>query len=167
MPLNRVVVTGIGIISPLGLTVAETWQGLVAGRSGVGPITHFDASRMGNRIAAEVRGFDPVAYMDRKEARRTDRYAQFAVAASLQAAEGAGLKVDSSNAYDIGVIIDWVIFRPAWWMIPRPLLHPVRPDRLNRPPRCRIEGCPRGPSRYVYCICDRSGRTPLPAPAFS
>ncbi|MFQ5825797.1 MAG: beta-ketoacyl-ACP synthase II [Dehalococcoidia bacterium] len=103
--MHRVVVTGIGIISPLGLDVSQTWQGLVEGRSGVDRITQFDSTPLETHIAAEVKGFDPTAYMDRKEARRMDRYAQFAVAASLQATEQAGLKVDASNADDIGVII--------------------------------------------------------------
>jgi 3-oxoacyl-[acyl-carrier-protein] synthase II len=103
--LHRVVVTGIGIISPLGLDISQTWQGLVEGRSGVDRITQFDSTPLETHIAAEVKDFDPTAYMDRKEARRMDRYAQFAVAASLQAAEQAGLKVDASNADDIGVII--------------------------------------------------------------
>ncbi len=72
--MNRVVVTGIGIISPLGLSAQETWQGLIEGRSGVGPITLFDASNFPAHFAAEVKGFDPNSYMDRKEARRMDRF---------------------------------------------------------------------------------------------
>ncbi len=102
---NRVVVTGIGAISPLGLDVPSMWQALVRGESGVDYITHFDPEPFETKIAAEVKGFDPLDYVDRKEARRMDRFVQFAVAASLQAIEHAQLKIDESNANDIGVII--------------------------------------------------------------
>jgi len=102
---QRVVVTGIGIVSPLGLTAAETWEAIVAGRSGIGPITAFDTSGMEAKVAAEVKGFDPTLYMDKKEARRTDRFIQFAVAAAKEALAHAGLAIDDENADDIGVII--------------------------------------------------------------
>ena len=102
---NRVVVTGMGVISPLGLDVPSTWQALVAGRSGIDYITLFDASDFDVKIAAEVKGFDPLQYIDRKQARHTDRFTQFAIAASLEATESARLKIDSSNGYEIGVII--------------------------------------------------------------
>ncbi len=103
--MTRVVVTGMGIVSPLGLDATRTWEGLVAGRSGVGYITRFDPHMLETHFGAEVVDFDPEAYIDRKEARRMDRYAQFAVAAAIQAVEHAGLRIDDSNAYDIGVII--------------------------------------------------------------
>ncbi|MGB8698316.1 MAG: beta-ketoacyl-ACP synthase II [Thermosynechococcaceae cyanobacterium] len=103
--LNRVVVTGLGAITPLGNTVADYWEGLLAGRSGIGPITRFDASRHDCRIAGEVKGFDPVDYMDRKEAKRMDRFAQFAVAASQQALADAALTIDETNATQIGTLI--------------------------------------------------------------
>lgn len=102
---NRVVVTGMGIISPLGLDMSSTWQGLTAGRSGVDFITLFDASGFEVRIAAEVKEFDPLQYIDRKRARHMDRFTQFAVAASLEAVESARLRIDSSNGYEVGVII--------------------------------------------------------------
>ena len=102
---NRVVVTGIGIVSPLGVDVPTTWQGLIAGKSGVDYITLFDASDFDVKIAAEVKGFDPLQYIDRKKARHTDRFTQFAIAASVEATERAWLKIDSSNGYEIGVII--------------------------------------------------------------
>jgi len=101
----RVVVTGLGVISPVGLDVPAMWQNLVAGRSGIGPITHFDASDWAVRIAGEVRGFDPVDYMSAKEARRMDRFAQFAVAATQQAVAQARLKVDQAIADQVGVIV--------------------------------------------------------------
>lgn len=102
---KRVVVTGVGVISPLGLDVPSTWQGLVAGRSGVDFITLFDTTEFQVKIAAEVKGFDPLQYIDRKRARHTDRFTQFAIAASLEAVESARLRIDSSNGYEVGVII--------------------------------------------------------------
>ena len=102
---NRVVVTGMGIISPLGLDMSSTWQGLTAGRSGVDFITLFDTTEFQAKIAAEVKGFEPLQYIDRKRARHMDRFTQFAVAASLEAAESARLRIDSSNGCEVGVII--------------------------------------------------------------
>ena len=102
---NRVVVTGIGVISPLGLDVSSTWQGLVSGKSGVDYITQFDSAPFETKIAAEVKNFDPAQYIDHKEMRRMDRFVHFAVAASLQAVEQAHLEIDASNAEEIGVII--------------------------------------------------------------
>jgi len=102
---NGVVVTGMGIISPLGLDVSTTWQALITGKSGVDYITLFDASDFKVKIAAEVKGFDPLQYIDRKRAKHTDRFTQFAIAASLEAAESARLRIDSSNGYEVGVII--------------------------------------------------------------
>ncbi len=102
---RRVVVTGMGAISPLGLSVAELWQGIVAARSGVGPITLFDPTGFDTRFAAEVKGFDPTNYMDRKEARRTDRFVQFAVAATKEALRDAELEITPANRDEIGVFI--------------------------------------------------------------
>ena len=102
---NRVVVTGYGAVTPLGLNVEDTWRNLIAGVSGVGYISLFDTTDFKVRIAAEVKDFDPVAYLDPTTARRNDRFAQFALTASLQAIETAGLKVDDANRYDIGVLI--------------------------------------------------------------
>ena len=86
----RVAVTGIGLITPLGLDVPATWNALLAGESGVDRITAFDTDGFETQIAAEVKGFDPTAYMDAKEARRADRFSQFAVAASREALSCAG-----------------------------------------------------------------------------
>ncbi len=102
---RRVVVTGMGAISPLGLSVAELWQGIVTARSGVGPITLFDPAGFDTRFAAEVKGFDPTNYMDRKEARRTDRFVQFAVAATREALRDAELDITPANRDEIGVFI--------------------------------------------------------------
>jgi 3-oxoacyl-[acyl-carrier-protein] synthase II len=102
---RRVVVTGLGAITPIGNTVAEYWDGLMTGRNGIGPITLFDASRHDCRIAGEVKGFDPHDYVDRKEARRMDRFAQFAVSGAKQALADAKLVIDDLNAEQVGVLI--------------------------------------------------------------
>jgi 3-oxoacyl-[acyl-carrier-protein] synthase II len=99
------VITGIGALTPVGLSAPETWAGLLAGRSGVGPVTRFDASPFPVRIAAEVRGFDPVAVMSRKQARRTARFAQLAIGAAHEALLNAGLDVIPENRDRIGVSI--------------------------------------------------------------
>ena len=102
---HRVVVTGMGIISPLGLDVATTWDGIVNGRSGVDFITAFDPEGFDTHFAAEVKGFDPENYLDRKEARRMDRFAQFAAVAAQQACKQAGLERGAVDPYRVGVII--------------------------------------------------------------
>jgi 3-oxoacyl-[acyl-carrier-protein] synthase II len=103
---RRVVVTGLGMVSALGNDVATTWEGLVAGRSGVATITQFDPSRVDARIGGEVKDFDPSGVLDRKETRRTDRYIQFALVTSRQALDQAGLpgRFDGAEAERAGVI---------------------------------------------------------------
>ncbi len=98
-------VTGIGAFTPLGLDMASTWENLVAGKSGIGHITLFDASNMEVKIAGEVKGFDPTLYINKKDIRRMDRFAQLGVAAGLQAVKNANLTIDDSNKDDIGVFI--------------------------------------------------------------
>lgn len=102
---HRVVVTGIGIISPLGLDAVTTWNGLINGKSGVDKITLFDASTHATKIAAEVKDFDPNKYIDRKLVRRMDRFTQLAVAASQEALKDAQLVIDDSNRNDISVMV--------------------------------------------------------------
>jgi 3-oxoacyl-[acyl-carrier-protein] synthase II len=102
---NRVVITGLGTVSPLGLDVASTWEALINGKSGIDRITLFDASKHVTKFAGEVKNFDPNLYINRKEARRMDRFAQFAAVASQQAVKHANLAIDDSNRNDIGVII--------------------------------------------------------------
>ena len=102
---NRVVVTGVGVTSPLGLDAGSTWKGLLAGESGVGPITAFDAEGYGTTFAAEVKGFDPNALVGRKQARRMDRFVQLAAAATLEAVEDAGLSVSDENRNRVSVMI--------------------------------------------------------------
>ncbi|AFY78210.1 beta-ketoacyl-acyl-carrier-protein synthase II [Pleurocapsa sp. PCC 7327] len=105
MQLKRVVVTGLGAITPIGNNLTEYWEGLLSGRNGIAPITRFDASQHACRIAAEVKGFDPHDYLDRKDAKRMDRFSQLGVAASLQALADAKLTIDDLNADQVGVII--------------------------------------------------------------
>ena len=102
---KRVVVTGVGAITPIGNTPEEYWEGLANGRNGIGDITLFDASRHDCRIAAEVKNFDPHKYMDRKEAKRMDRFAQFGVSGAKQAVTDANLTINDLNAEQIGVMI--------------------------------------------------------------
>ena len=108
---DRIVITGMGTVNPLGLNVEESWASAVAGVSGVGPITLFDshAAKLQVNIAAEVKNFKPDQYMDAREARRRDRFEQFAVAAAREALKNSGLTVTESNAGRIGVIISSAI----------------------------------------------------------
>ena len=103
----RVVVTGMGVVTPLGNDVASTWDAMVAGRSGVGPITQFDPARLTTRIAAEVKDFDPSGVLDRKDQRRNDRYVQLALVAARQAMDQAGLppRLEGDLAERTGVIV--------------------------------------------------------------
>jgi len=102
---SRVAVTGLGVICPLGLNIADTWQALIKGQSGVDRITLFDAEGFETKIAGEVKGFKPTDYMSPKEARHNDRFSQMAVAASLEAVRQSGLKLDAANKDDIGIVI--------------------------------------------------------------
>ncbi len=104
MELKRVVVTGIGALTPIGNTAPEFWDALVAGKSGVGNITQFDASRCKTHFAAEVKGFDASSLFDRKEIRKYDRYAQFSVWVAKEAVQDSGLNLDTENRERIGVI---------------------------------------------------------------
>lgn len=101
---RRVVVTGIGLVTPLGIGVDETWSALIAGKSGVGEITRFDTSGYGTKIAGEVKGFRAEDHMPKKDAKRTELFIAYAIATSRMALEDSGLKVDSSNAHRIGVV---------------------------------------------------------------
>ncbi len=102
---SRVVVTGIGILCALGLDSSTTWEGLINGKSGIDYITLFDTESHATKFAGEVKGFEPTDFINRKDARRMDRFAQLAVAASRQAVEQAGLEINSSNQDSIGVVI--------------------------------------------------------------
>ncbi|HNK42000.1 MAG TPA: beta-ketoacyl synthase N-terminal-like domain-containing protein, partial [Flavobacteriales bacterium] len=104
MQLRRVVVTGLGALTPLGNTLAAYWEGLVSGRSGAAPITRFDASKFKTRFACEVKGFNPEDFMDRKEARKMDPYAQFALVCADEALKDSGLLDGVVDRDRIGVI---------------------------------------------------------------
>jgi 3-oxoacyl-[acyl-carrier-protein] synthase II len=102
---RRVVVTGIGLVTPLGIGTKQAWEAAIAGKSGIGPITRFDAKDLPCRIAGEVKGFDPGAFMDKKEARRNDLFIQFGLAATQLALQDAGLPTDSPLGERVGVIV--------------------------------------------------------------
>jgi 3-oxoacyl-[acyl-carrier-protein] synthase II len=102
---RRVVVTGLGLVTPLGVGTKETWEAAIAGKSGVGPITRFDASALPTRIAGEVKNFDAARFMDKKEARRNDLFIQFGLAATGLALEDAGLPTDKPLGERAGVIV--------------------------------------------------------------
>ena len=105
MSQRRVVVTGMGMISPLGNDLASSWDGIVNGRSGLGPITSFDASLFTTRIAGEIRDFDPALYMSPKDVKKMDAFLHYGIAASLMAMDDSGLEVNEGNAERIGAII--------------------------------------------------------------
>ncbi|GAB6183930.1 beta-ketoacyl-ACP synthase II [Thermodesulfovibrio hydrogeniphilus] len=105
MAKRRVVVTGLGAVTPLGLDVKSTWQAILEGKSGVGYITQFDTTNYPVKIAAEVKGFDPTQYIEPKEIKRMDRFIHFAIAATQMALEDSGLKITEENSERIGVVI--------------------------------------------------------------
>ena len=105
MSRRRVVVTGLGIVSPVGNDVATAWDAITNGRSGIGPITHFDASTYPTRIAGEVRDFDPAAWVPAKDVKKMDPFIHYGIAAALMAMQDAGLQIDERNATRTGVLI--------------------------------------------------------------
>ncbi|QLE00901.1 beta-ketoacyl-ACP synthase II [Galbibacter sp. BG1] len=104
MKLKRVVVTGLGALTPIGNTVDEYWNSLLNGVSGAAPVTHFDAEKFKTQFACEVKNFDPTNFIDRKEARRMDRFAQYAMVTADEALKDSGLDMDKMNKYRVGVI---------------------------------------------------------------
>src|SRR5262245_34340329 len=102
--MRRVVVTGLGAVTPVGNSAPETWENLLAGKSGVGRITLFDASEYAINIAGEVKGFSAEGIIDPKEARHMDRAVQFAVVATKEALEDAGVEITEENADDVGIV---------------------------------------------------------------
>jgi 3-oxoacyl-[acyl-carrier-protein] synthase II len=102
---RRVVVTGVGLVSPLAVGTEDTWAGIVAGRSGIGPITLFDASRHSTRFGGEVPRFDPLGWLDKKDVKKCARFIQFAVAATAMAVDQSGLRITPANATRVGVVI--------------------------------------------------------------
>ena len=105
MSKRRVVVTGLGTVSPLGNDLASTWQGILDGRSGIGPVTHFDTEGFTTKIAGEVKDFDPTQWINSKDARKMDEFIHYGVAASIMALQDAGLEITDANAERIGDFI--------------------------------------------------------------
>ena len=103
MELKRVVVTGLGAVTPLGNTPEETWESLLAGKSGAAPITHFDASLFKTQFACEVKNLNINDYIDRKEARKLDRYTQLAMISAMQGVKDSGLDLEKEDLNRIGV----------------------------------------------------------------
>jgi 3-oxoacyl-[acyl-carrier-protein] synthase II len=101
---RRVVITGLGAITPIGLNVSEFWNGLIVGKNGAAPITHFDASKFDTKFAAEVKNFNPENYFDKKSIKRLDRFSQFAIASSVEAIEDAKVNLDKINKDRAGVV---------------------------------------------------------------
>ncbi|MBF0559713.1 MAG: beta-ketoacyl-ACP synthase II [Nitrospirae bacterium] len=102
---RRVVVTGLGLVTPIGIGVEETWNAALSGKSGIGPITHFDASALPVRIAGEVKGFDAANYIEAKEIKKMDRFIHLAVAAATMAVEDSGFRITDENAERVGVVV--------------------------------------------------------------
>ena len=105
MAKRRVVITGVGMVSPVGLTVKESWENILAGKSGIAPITHFDASEFSTRFGGSVKGFEVTNYMSAKDARKMDTFIHYGIAAAKEAIEDSGLEVTEENAERIGVAI--------------------------------------------------------------
>ena len=105
MSKRRVVVTGLGIVSPVGNDIGTAWKNVVEGNSGIGPITHFDASAFATRIAGEVRGFDPAKYIAPKELKKMDTFIHYGIGASMQAVEDSGLRITEENALRVGALV--------------------------------------------------------------
>ena len=103
--MKRVVVTGLGAITPVGNNVKDFWKGLTEGKNGVGPITRFDSTNYKTHFAAEVKGYDPLEYFDRKNVRKYDLYAQFALVAAQQAVESSHLTPINTNVDEVGVVL--------------------------------------------------------------
>ena len=128
---KRVVITGLGCLSPVGNNLKETWDALLAGTSGAGMITLFDASRHKTRFAAEVKGFDASALFGPREARKMDRFTQFAIAATSEALEQAGLKIDEANRDRVGVLIGTGIGGIGTLLDQADVMRERGPDRIS------------------------------------
>lgn len=129
--MRRVVITGMGCISPVGNNVAETWRSLLAGRSGAEYITKFDASKHKTRFAAEVKGFDAAALFGPRDARKMDRYTQFAVATAMEALEQSNLEIDETNRDRVGVLIGTGIGGISTLLEQAEVMRERGPDRVS------------------------------------
>lgn len=128
---RRVVITGMGVITPIGTGAEVFWSALLKGVSGVGPLTHFDTTDYTTRIAAEIKDFDPEQYMERKDSKRMDRFVQFSVAASQLALEDSGLEIRPDNADRIGVLIGSGIGGTGTWEEQHAILLEKGPRRVS------------------------------------
>ncbi len=163
----RVVITGLGVICLVGNDVHTAWQALLEGRSGIGPITLFDPSELKTHFAAEVKGFDAQALFGAREARRMDRFTQFALAAALQAVQDSGLQVTSSEADRAGVVLgsgiggvatmlveaEKMLQQGPQWVSPH-LVPMMLPD--TAPAKVAIELGLRGPNMSIATACASS-----------
>ena len=168
--LPRVVVTGMGLLTPVGNDVASTWEALCQGKSGVGPITSYDSSRFRVHFGAEIKNFDPSLYMDRKEVRRTDPYEQFAIATARQALAQSGLQITEENADDIGVYIGSGIGGLSTWQDQFKVLFEKGPERISPhfPNMIIVDGAPgivsimtgaKGPNWAAVSACATGSNT--------
>lgn len=128
---KRAVITGIGLLTPLGVGREASWSGLVQGKSGIRPFTQFDASRLRTRFGGEVPGFDPLQTLDKPTARRTDRYTQFALAAADEAVADAGLTIDAAESARVGVLLGVALGGLASLEHHHALLLDKGPDKMN------------------------------------
>ncbi len=128
---RRVVITGVGMVSPVGNSPEELWQAICQGRSGIGPITLFDATDYSTRIAAEVKDFEPSRWLDRKLIKRSDRFAQFALVASQLALEQAGVEITEDNCTQVGVVIGSGVGGMATWEEQFQILLEKGPSRVS------------------------------------
>ena len=129
--MRRVVVTGMGCVTPVGNNVKDTWESLLSGKSGAGMITHFDASRHKTKFAAEVKGFDPAALFGTRDARKMDRFTQLATTATIEALEQSALKIDDSNRDRVGVVIGTGIGGIGTLMEQADVLRERGPERVS------------------------------------
>src|ERR1700716_4300928 len=131
MSVCRVVVTGMGAVTPVGLDVPSTWEALVHGRSGIAPVEGFESSDLDVRIAGQVKNFDPTLYLDRKEARRMDRFLQLGMVASQEAMRDSGLRICPENAEQVGVLVGSGIGGIGTIVDAAIVLHTRGPDRVS------------------------------------
>ncbi len=129
--MRRVVITGLGPVSPVGIGIEPMWDSLVNGRSGIGPVKQFDASQHSSKIAAEVKDFDPTMWMSEKEVGRNDPFVQFAIAAAKLAMEDSGLEINESNADRVGVLIGSGIGGTRTWEEQNQVLYERGPSRVS------------------------------------
>src|SRR5499427_4586794 len=131
MDKRRVVITGVGAVTPVGNTAEEFWQALMEGRSGIGPITRFDTTGFDTRIAGEVKGFDPLNYIDKKDDRKFDPFLKYAIACAVMAVEDAGLNVDKVDSTRFGVLVGSGIGGITTLLESHDVLNAKGPDRVS------------------------------------